>query len=807
LFAIHRLARTLWRDRAFSLTAVLLFALGIGATTAMFSIVNGVLLKPLAYPDAERLYSIYEFVPEMAQDYDRLPVNARHFDEWRRTCSACEGLALFRYDAPNVSGDGPPIRVDALEVTHDFLPTLGIEPILGRPLSAQDDLPGAEPVVMLTGSFWRRRYGGDLAVLGSRIEVNGRPAEIVGVLPDNFRFEAGNVFQRSSVRGPRTFQMVRPLQIRYDAVGAAGSHNFRALLRLRPDATPEQAMTEMTAALADLVRPYNLTTSVHLVSMMEAVVGSARTGLWMLLAAVAAVLLMVCLNLSNLMLVRAARRARDSAVRLALGAGRLRLSTRALQESLLLALCGGALSWVMAGWAVDALVAWAPPELPRLDEVRLDGRMFAYACGLTALAAGLTALLPAFRSAGASPASVMQSNQSRSSDGRPAARLREALVAAEVALSVVLLVAAGLLGASLFRLTSVDKGFETEGIVSFQILLPRVSYAPEERPLFHERLLQELRNVPGVLSAGLTSKLPLEGGDWGDGVATPEARDAQAPVVADFRFVSPGYWQASGIRLSEGRFLQPNDRNRAVGLVSEALAQKLWPGESAIGKRFRRNGAADDPFMEVIGVVSDVRTLGLAEDAVPIAYEPYWSLIRTGADYVVRTAGDPRAFDDALRQAVQRIDATLPLSRFRTFDQIVETSVVRERFQAQLAAAFAAAALLLACLGLYGVVAYVTARRTGEIGIRMALGARHESVLMMVLLESARPVVVGLAAGLAISFALGTALESLLFEISARDPRIFVAVAVVLTAVSLFASFLPALRASRVEPLTALRND
>ena len=804
-----RTVRTLWRDRAFSSIAIAMFALGIGATTVIFSLVNGILLRPLSHPEPGRLYGVYQHIPEVADTWGRLLVNGRHFDEWRRTCDACESLGLFRYDAPSLTGDGPPARIDGLLVTHDFLTALGAKPILGRTFLPSDDIPGAEPVVLVTGSFWRERYAADPEILGKRITIDGKPMTVIGVLPESFRFETGSLHEAVFAHVPRRFQVVRPLRLSFEALPLDGQFNFGAIVRLKPDAPAEQAMAQMDATLAELTGPLGIEVFARMVPLTEAVVGKARAGLWMLLAAVVAVLLIVCVNLSNLILVRSARRAKDVAVRLAMGASRRRLIAGLVGEIFVLALAGGWLGLLLGQWATSGLAAWAPPDIPRLDEVRLDWTAFMFSLFASTCAALLAAALPALRMVHSSIEGVMRANQTSHTGARANARSRSALVAAEVALSSVLLVVAGLLATSFSRLMAVEKGFDSESVISFHVLLPNTDYrSTEERLAFYEELLAALKARPGVLQAGLTNKLPLDGTGWGDVVGTP-GRPGTYPdaLPVDFRFISPGYFRAAGLALREGRLLEPQDQNRQVVLASESLARAVWPGESAIGKRMRRGASEQRPLMEVVGVVSDVPSVALDADIVPIAYEPYWNNVGRGSRFVVRTSSNPRAFTDDIRQIVQRIDPGLPVADFRTLEQVVAESASRERFQTLLAGAFAVTALLLACLGIYGVVSYAVAGRTNEVGIRMALGARSASVLSMVLGQSIRPVVVGLAVGLVAAFVLVSRIEAMLFEVTARDPLVFAAVALVLLGVGLAACFVPARRASRIEPLQALRYE
>ena len=805
---IRQTLRSLWRDKAFSGVAVAMLALGIGATTSVFSIVNGVLLEPLAYEDSGRLYVVHEFSPELADKYPRLLVNGRHFHEWRTHCDACESLGAFFFRSANLSEGGTPVQVDSLVVSHDFLPTIGVQPVLGRGFSAGEDSSSGERVVLIGASLWRNRFAGDPAILGRSITLDAGPATIVGILPESFRFEAGSVYRSGRFSSaPSRFDVVEPLRRDYASLYPAGSHNLGVLLRLSEGATPEHAVAQMDALTLELSRENGMAAFARLTPLAESVVGESRQGLWMLLAAVFAVLLIVCVNLSNLVLARSERRGHDAAVRAALGASRARLLSGAMREGFALAAGGGLLGAVLAHWAIDVLRATAPVELPRLHEVAVDERALVCAAVLTLFSAVAASLIPALRLSKAAPHAALQGSRGSRSASQRSGRLRGLLVGFQAALSAVLLVVAGLLAVSFFRLMAVDKGFETQSIVSFRLSLPSSDYpSPEDRLAFSRSFLSALEQEPGILSAGLTSVLPLSGTSWADAAYTP-GRKPPHPAV-DFHFVSADYLQAIGAPLVRGRHLEKADEGRAnVGVVSESLAAMLWPGENPIGKQVRRGFAEDRPMLTVVGVVADIRTTGLVEEAVPTVYEPYWHSAPRRLSFAVRTRSDPAAFASQVSRRLAQIDPALPAGQFRTMSQIVADSASQQRFQAGLATGFAICAALLACLGAYAVVSYTVVRRTNEIGLRLALGAESSSIVSMVLGEGMRPVLGGLAVGLASAAAIGRFIESLLFHVSSNDLVVFAAVAALLLAAALPANYIPARRAARVDPMTALRHD
>jgi predicted permease len=812
MHGIRQTLRTLWRSKAFTVIAVSMLALGIGAMTAIFSVVNVVILQS-SYREPARLFAIEELVPKLSEQYpsDGFPVNGRHFDEWRKACTVCSGFGLMQGGGgANLGGEGdrPPERVRTLGVTHDLLPTLGVAPALGRTILPSDDKPDAPRVIMLTDAFWKRRFQADSGLVGTDIRLNGNPVTVIGVLPRQFE-AIGGAYLRDFGFLNQGYEGLRPAQLPYSELRPRGGFNYGAVVRLKPGATPEQAVDQMNAAIRGFSEESNLEMFARLRPLDEAILGGLATGLWMLLASVGAVLLIVCVNLGNLMLVRAERRRREAAVRRALGATSFRLLGQVVREGLVLAFLGGALGVLVARWAIDALVLTAPVDLPRLHDVRLDWTALSFGL-LTMWAAGiLTSVLPALRYGRGSLQDTLREAQATATASGRRVRSRGALVALEVALSAVLLIVAALMGTSLFRLMSVEKGFASENVLSFDLVLPPRVYpfADGSRGRFHDQLIERLAVVPGVRDAGLTTRMPLEGSTYVDSVR-PEGtnRPLDEQLITNYRFVSPGYWRAMGIPLLEGRLLEPADRDRLVAVISQDVARKVWPGENAIGKRFLGGPSDQDPY-EVVGVVADVHTAGLAEQTVPIAYLSYWQRQFDAVSYAVRTTGDAIASAGAIRQAVWSIDPALPVTNIRTMDQVVGKSVAPQRFLATLAGLFSFTALLLAALGVYGVVSYAVAGRTSEIGLRMALGAEARNVLGMILGQGMRPIVVGLVAGLGGAALLARVLESQLFEISARDPLVYAGVGALLIAVSLLACYIPARRAARVDPITALRYE
>jgi putative ABC transport system permease protein len=797
---LRQTLRSLWRDKGFTAVAIAMLALGIGATTAIFSVVNSILLKPLPYPDPDRLYLVNEADQELADEYPVLPVNARHVDDWRRACEACESFGLFQARGGPLAGDGPPEFLEILRVSHDFLPTLGVAPVLGRGLLPEDDQPGAAPVILLSDALWKRRFGGDPGAIGSTIAIGGESAEIVGVLPPTFRFRIGSIAGAIAPMPP-SFDALRPLRTAYSEIRPAGNFNWGAIARLKEQASPEVAVQQMNAAIVAYNQEFSRRTFGKLTPLAEHITAESAPGLWLLLGAVGAVMLIVCVNLSSLLLARAQRREREAAVRRALGAGSSRLFGWALREGLVLGLLGGALGLALAQWAVRALVLLAPADTPRLDEIAVDWTALAMSASV-AIGAGLVAaLIPAMRLAAAPIQHAMRQSQAASSQSASRVRGQNALVVSEVALSSALLVVSALLMTSLFRLMAVDKGFEQEGVLSFEA---SIAGTFDERRQFHESVLRELRSKPGVVSAALTTWLPLEGPKWIDSVATPgEQRQEDDSHRANFRWVSADYWKTMGMRLVEGEF--PRDGEPAARVVvSRGLSRMLWSNESGVGKLVRRGNS--DP-MEVAAVVDEVLTSGLASDPVPIVYIPFETFAPGDVTYVVRTAGDPAGFTPQAREAVAAVNSGVPLRSIRTIRQLVDDSAAQERFQTTLAGIFAVIALLLAALGVFGVVSYGVSRRTNEMGVRLALGASPPSVRGLILRQSLRPVVAGLLCGLLAAAWIGRLVAGLLFNVKAFDPGLYAVVAAVVLAVSAAACLLPAWRAACVDPIQALRYE
>jgi putative ABC transport system permease protein len=787
--------------------AVLSLAVGIGANTAIFSVVNGVLLRPLPYRDPERLYTIREVVPKLTHLYPTLPVNFSHYYAWSKHWSAVESIALIEPSGPNLTGVGEPEMLNGARVSASIFRMLSVSPRLGRGFLDEEDPEGHSQVAVISDSLWKRRFSGDPSIVGRKIMLDGRPHLVVGVLPPGFQFPGQTDLWIRPGLGAKT-EVFQPLGYSKDDLEEInGDYNWAAIARLRPGVSEQKALAELNVIQADISKRIPEKMDLHAVmsSLQEDIVGQSRRGLLVLLGAVGAVLLILCVNLANLSLARAAGRARESAIRTALGAGRAQLVRQTLTESLVLALAGGILGIALAAWGVPLLLGAAPLDLPRLGEVSLDGRVLGFAVLISLVTGVAFGILPALRSAGAHPQEALKSGSYTTTEGRRGVRLRGVLVGVEAALSAVLLITAGLLMGSFVRLMHVDKGFDIERVLAVRVAMPSTKYAEKaQQTAFFDRLLEKTRPLPGVLSAGLVSALPLQGEGWVD-LATAEGDQRpmfERPMV-NVRFVSPDYFKTLRIPFREGRPFDDSQRGRKVVIVSQGTARRLWPGQSPLGRRMLHN----ETLEEVVGVTADVRSTSLDKDPVLIIYVPYWQRPRLAAALLVRTAMDPRGIAAGVREAIRQVDADVPVPEMQTLQEVMLDSVAQRRFQMTLVMLFAGAALALAGFGIYGVVSYSVARRRMEMGIRMALGAGAAGLQRMVLWQGIRPVVAGLAAGIAGALAAGRILSSLLFQVSARDPLIIGGVALVLLAVSVVAALAPARRATRVDPMIALRFE
>ncbi len=799
--------RTLMKDRGYTTVALLTLAFGIAVNTIIFSIVDGVLLKPLAWREGGRLVVVNEIVPELARTYPVLPVNGRHFLEWREHSRSFEELGTVAKSEIVLTGAGEPEQLDGAGISANVLSMLGAQPQLGRTFLEEEGRAGHDHVAVIGNALWSRKFHRDPNLVGRAITLNGVPRTVVGILPARFHFpRIENRFESL----PRNVDVFTPVVIQGDKLDWFGEFNYIVIGRLKAGLSPRSALAELNVVQASIATHFTEKMSLRaaITPLQDELVGPVRRGLLILFGAVGAVLLIVCVNLANLSLARATGRRRELAISAALGAGRWQLLRSVLAESLSIGLAGGAAGILLASAGLRMVLRYAPVDLPRADEIHMDGRVLLFALGLSILTGVLFGILPAWRAASADPQEALRAGSHTATEGRRGLLTRDLLVGFEAALSAVLLIAAGLLIGSFVRLLNVDKGFEAARLMAVEIHLPGNNYREEsQRESYYRGLVAKLQTIPGVTGAGLVSRLPLEGEDWVDAIQrTGETRPLAELPPTNYRFCTPDYFRAMGIPLVAGTTFTEADRQRNLALISEEAARVVWPGENPVGKRFGRGGDGKEQPFVVAGVVRDVR-VSIEKGPVPTVYVPYWFRTQTGMQAVLRTAGDPRAIASSVRAAVRSLDPGVVIGQVRTMQNVVSDSVSQRRFQMGLITGFALSAMLLASLGIYGVVSWSVARRRNEIGIRMALGARTADVHRMVLAHALGPVLAGMVAGVAGALALGRVLASVLFGVSTHDPLTILAVVAVLGAVAALACYIPARRAARSDPLDALRYE
>ncbi|HJQ33856.1 MAG TPA: ABC transporter permease [Pyrinomonadaceae bacterium] len=802
-------ARVLRKSPGFTAVALLAVALGVGANTAIFSVVNAVLLKPLNYKDAGELVLINHNYPKLDL---KASVSAPGYAYYRDNAKSFSNVAAGTGWAVNLTGEGEPERLQGIAVTPNMFQTLGIEPAQGRTFTPEEGQPGANKAVVLADNFWRRRFGG-VPVVGKNVMLNGEPYTVVGVMPPGFQFGREWAGQAPDIYGPLGFT---PQQL--DPNTGLTNENLGVVARLKPGVKAEQAQAELSSMAADLRRQYmpgadESNWGLLLTRFDEFVVGGIRKALLVLLGAVAFVLLIACANVANLMLARAAVRQKEIAVRSALGASRWRVARQLLTESVLLSVTGGAGGLLLAMWGVDLLLKLDDTQIPRAAEVGLDSNVLLFTLGISILTGVIFGLAPAFQTSNVNLHDTLKEG-GRSGRSALSGSVRNVLVAVEIAFAVVLLVGAGLLIRSFMRLQQVDPGFQPRGVLAMLVSLPPNKYSDQaRRATFDRQLLEQLRALPGVKSAATNTSLPMSG--WNQsGSFRIEGRtvapNESAPHGARW-MPSEDYFQTMGIPLIKGRYFDARDTADAPGVavIDETLARKYWPDEDPVGKRITFEGGQQQPrWREVVGVVAHVRNEGLEGESRGQYYVPYAQRANnTDVFVVLRTDGDPSSLAPAVRGAIASVDRDLPVYRVTTMEKMVSDSLSQRRFSMFLFGVFAALALALAVVGLYGVMSYGVAQRTHEIGLRMALGAQRGDVLRMVVGQGMLVVAVGLGVGLVAAFGLTRVMSSLLFGVSSADPLTYAGIAVLLAAVALLASYIPARRATKVDPMVALRYE
>ena len=789
--------RTLVRTPGFALVAILTLALGIGANTAIFTVVNALLLKPLPYANPDRLVMVWQDFRARGGPADEWATPGNYVD-WSNQKDLFEQVAVISGWRPVFTGGAEPESLPGEQVSHEYFGVLGIHPVLGRVFRAEDGVLKAPRVAIISEDLWKRRFGGDPSVVGRIVPLSGDPHEIIGIIPAGFR---PIVASAAEIWRPRQMDMANP---------ARGSITLRAVARLKAGLPLDRAQAAASALAKQLEAAHpehNEKVGFILQPLHDRVVGNFKQGLLALLGAVAFVLLIACANIANLLLARGSARGRELGIRLALGAGRGRVMRQLLTESLLLASIGGVAGMLMGVWAVDALVAIAPANAPRVSEIGLDLTVFAYAAGLTVLTGIVFGLAPALQSSREDVTHSLKDG----ARGTAAARgrtLRSGLIVAEVALALVLLTGGGLLLQTFVRLQNTDLGFNPENVLVGAVNPPRIPYdTTAKHRAFYDQMLEKISTLPGVEKAAIASVLPLSGDSDRnfevEGRAAP--RTASETPVTWYRLVSAGYFDAMGMKLRRGTFVETREPAPSV-VVNETMVAKYFPGEDPIGRRIRFG--PNTPWFTIVGVVADAKVRGAAAQSTLVeTFVPYWQLTEPGMVAIIKTASNPASLTIPLRQAIASIDRNVPVTGIMTLSEMVSESIGQPRFFALLAGGFGALALVLAAIGIYGVMAYSVAQRTTEIGVRVALGARPAEVFRLIVGDGLKLTGAGILLGIGGSMLIAKALATLLFGVTPWDPVTFMATAGILLTAAAAACIVPAARATRVDPMVALRSE
>jgi len=827
LMNLSQVFRNLVRNPGFAVVTIATLALGIAANAVILSVVNGVLLKPLPFPDADRLVRIYHSAPGLNVDMDDIGLSQSSYFYFR-DAGVLEDLAIYNTGAANLSGGDDPQRVESVSVSHSFFDTLGVPPLMGRTFNESDEDPEAPAVVILSESLWRSNFGGRTDVIGETVLIDSESAEIVGVMPANLTFPE------------RSTSLYEPMNLSRET-RALGSLGIDSVGRLPSGLTVDAAGAQLAARLTNLTETFpdepaapileRAGFTAHAIDLQERMVGDVERTLWVLMGSVGFILLIACANVANVFLVRAEGREREMAIRSAMGAGRGRLAMGFLAESAVLGLLAGGVGLVLAYAGVRALVAFGPQGTPRIEEIGIDATVLGVTLLVSLLAGLLFGIIPTLRYNTSWLAAALKEGGRSNTTGRRRFRLRSVLVGAQVALALVLLVGSGLMVRSYGSLLAVDPGFDPDSVLTFRLALNANDYPGEEAPAqFIQRVIDSLEGMPGVTAVSAVSGLPLAGGASGQGYSIEDAPlgEGDLPPVHFFKYAAAGYFETMRIPLVAGRTFERTDheeRRNAV-IVNESFARLYWPNEDPIGRRIQQGGAAQpnpEAWYSIVGVVGDVRDRQLENEPIAMVYNPLVAILREDEEgnrtspgwgnnvrnphFAVRTSGNPSSLAEPIRQRIWDLDPNLPIAGVRSMEEIVDEAMAQKSFTMMLLLVGSAGALLIGAVGIYGVISYLVAQQTREIGVRMALGARTGDICRMVLGRSLLITSIGMAFGVAGAWYLTRFMASLLFGINPLDPATFGAVIATLLVVASLAAYLPARRASRIDPLEALRQE
>ncbi len=787
--------RMMAKRPGFTLIAALTLALGIGANTAIFSAVNAVLLKPLPFPESEQLVDLSEtFKPNGFGS-----VSVPTLEDWKNQNTVFAGISAYFFTSFNLEGGDTPQRIPGINVSANYFDVLGVKPTLGRAFLPGEDVAGREHVVVISDELWRRNFAANPEIINQTIPLNGQKYTIVGVMPR----ELSALY--------RTVQMWSPLVFPENDRLSRGTHKYLVIGRLKSGVTLAQAREQMNTIAQRLEERYKNGRGIRLMQIEELWVANVRSALLMMMVAVGFVLLIACTNVANLLLARATVRRREISIRIALGAGRGRLIQQFLTEGLLLSLIGSAMGIALAWWSMSLLGKIAFPFLPRSQEIRIDSRVLLFTLAVSILTSVVFGLIPSLQAGKTDVQETLKEGGNTMSAGSVGGWLRPILVVVEVAAAVVLLIGAGLMIRSILRIREVEPGLKPQNLLTAKLTLPREKYKDAESAIrFHQQVIERVRNLPGVESAGLTSHLPIEERGYNGNISVEGKTypPNESPLV-EFRAVSEDYFQSAGIPLLRGRFFSKQERDDTlpVIVINDTMAKQIWPGEDPIGKRL-----GDDSKPTVIGVVGDVKNYGLLNKPAPEMYAPYtlktfWPDMRWNMRLLVRSTLDDASIAAAVRREVQAVDPAQPIYAVQTMKLVIENTVRDKSLNTTLLTVFAGVSLLLAVIGVYGIMSYTVAQHTREIGIRMALGARPSSILKLIMGRGLVLVGVGAAIGVFASFGLTRFIENMLFGVTPTDPLTFVAIVALLGLVALLACLIPAQRAMRVDPIVVLRRQ